>query len=1042
MLISPRRLGLTLAFPLTCLTLTLTQTAVAQDGGRPVPATFPTNGARDERLGRVALTHATIFTDYQTRLDDATLLIENGRVLAVGKAVTIPAGTTVLDQKGKFIYPAFVDAYTAYGLPGELASARGGRRSRGPQAETNKAGAYGWNQALKPEVRAADRFTASDDAAGALRKLGFGTVLALPMDGIMRGTGAVVSLNTTRRENHTVLRPEAAAGLSFDKGSSTQDFPESLMGAVALLRQTYLDAAWQDKNAAAEQNISLQAVRAQRGLPQVFSVRDKLSLLRADRVGDEAGLQYIIKTGGDEYQRLTEVKATGATLIVPLAFPEAYNVEDVYDADDLPLEYLKHWELAPTNPGALQKAGIAFALTAADLKDKSQFLPNLRKAVKYGLPEAEALKALTATPARLLRVENRVGALAPGRDASFFVSSAAIFDDKAVILDSWVQGDPFPITPVAADYRGVYRLKVGDQPETTLLLRGTPESPEARLVRAPGDTAKATIAFNGEQVTLTYGAKPATPPVTGPAATYRLSGFYTETPVKAFSGQADLSGTGMAPLNWRATFAQAATDKAARDTAKTAPLNLGVVTYPFGAYGRTALPKQETVLIQGATVWTCEAAGKPENADVLVVGGKIAAVGKGLAVPKGATIVSGAGKHLTPGIIDEHSHIGIQEGVNEGTQSVTAEVRIGDVVDSEDIDIYRQLAGGKTATQLLHGSANTIGGQSALIKLRWGMAPEELKISGAPGFIKFALGENVKQANWGDLNTVRFPQTRMGVEQVLGEAFTRAKEYEAAWAGWEKKYVKRPETLPDYLTNFPRRDLELDALVEILRGKRFITCHSYVQSEINMLLHVADQYGFKVNTFTHILEGYKVADKMQAHGANASTFSDWWAYKNEVKDAIPYNAALMTRAGLNVAINSDDAEMARRLNQEAAKSVKYGNLTEEECLKMVTLNPAKMLHLDQQIGSIKAGKDADLVLWTDHPLSVYAKPARTYVDGRLLFDLDSDAQLRQARDQERARLIQKLLAAKRKGEPTQPATAKPKKYWDCEDFSYDYADER
>ena len=344
-----------------------------------VPATFPANGPRDDRAGRVAFTHATIFTDATTRLDDATLLIENGRVTAVGTAVKLPPGTTELYQKGRFIYPAFVDAFSGYGQP---PVARGGRsRRQGPQLDTDKNGPFGWNQALKPETRGVERFTASEDAAAALRKLGFGTVLSLPQDGILRGTGALVSLNTRRRENETVLRAEAAAGLSFDKGSSTQNYPESLMGAIALLRQTYLDAAWQEQNPAAEQNLSLAAVRAQRSLPQIFQVRDKLSLLRADHVGDEAGVQYVIRTAGDEYQRLPEVKATGAALIVPLAFPEAYNVEDVYDAADIPLEFLQHWELAPTNPGAVAKAGVPFALTLDGLKDRSQFWPALRKAV-------------------------------------------------------------------------------------------------------------------------------------------------------------------------------------------------------------------------------------------------------------------------------------------------------------------------------------------------------------------------------------------------------------------------------------------------------------------------------------------------------------------------------------------------------------------------------------------------------------------------------------------------------------------------------------
>jgi imidazolonepropionase-like amidohydrolase len=328
------------------------------------------------------------------------------------------------------------------------------------------------------------------------------------------------------------------------------------------------------------------------------------------------------------------------------------------------------------------------------------------------------------------------------------------------------------------------------------------------------------------------------------------------------------------------------------------------------------------------------------------------------------------------------------------------------------------LSGGVTSAQLLHGSCNPVGGQSGLIKLRWGLAPEKMKIEQADGFIKFALGENVKQSNAGDRSTSRYPQTRMGVEQVYYDAFIRAKEYEA-----------KMKTNPA----LTRKDLELDALVEILNKKRFISCHSYVQSEINMLMHVADSMGFKVNTFTHILEGYKVADKMKAHGVCASTFADWWAYKYEVIEAIPYNAAIMIKAGVTVAINSDDAEMGRRLNQEAAKTIKYGNISEVEAWKMVTLNPAKMLHLDNRLGSIKVGKDADLVLWTDNPLSIYAKPAYTFVDGICYFSLEKDEILRIQIKQERQRIINKMMAAKQAGEKTEKKISAIDVDYHCED---------
>ncbi|OGX84718.1 amidohydrolase family protein [Hymenobacter glacialis] len=999
------------------------------------PGTYPRNGVADQRPGVFAFTHATLFTDYKTQINDATLVIRDGKVVAAGPAgaVKIPAGAVVQDVRGKFIYPGFVDVYTSYGVPETKAPERQGRR-QGPQFDSQKTGAYNWNQAVHPEVNAAEMFKVNNDQATAYRALGFGAVLTQQADGIMRGTGALVSLNTNRRENEVMLLEKAATGLSFDKGTSTQDYPSSLMGSIALLRQTYLDAQWNQRAPRREQNLSLQALTQQKALPAIFQVSDKLSALRADKVGDEAGQQYIIKGRGDEYQRLNDLKATGATFVLALNFPDAYNVEDVYDALRIPLEDLKHWEMAPANPARLSQAGVPFALTAADLKDKKKFLPNLRKAATYGLTETAALRALTETPARLLRAQDRIGALRPGMEANFVVCSARFLADDNVLLDNWVQGERYQLSTVPADYRGVYTLKIGDQPEGRFLIQGKPEAPELKIVPTAGDTIKGSLTVSSDLATVVFNPKdkqkgkaPKAAPdnSTLPAGSVRLSGYYTQEG-RVFQGDGLLAdGT---PVKWRAARLEEATRIAKRDSAKAKPVPVvGSLIFPFAAYGRSAMPGQEPTLIKNATVWTSEAAGNLENTDVLLINGKISKIGKNLALPKGGRTIDGTGKHLSPGIIDEHSHIAVAGGVNEGTQAVTSEVRVSDVVDNEDVGIYRDLAGGVVAAQLLHGSANPIGGQSALIKMRWGATPEDMKIAGAPGFIKFALGENVKQSNWGEQNVLRFPQTRMGTEQVFVDAFSRAKEYEKEMAAYNKLGKGKQKT-----TEGPRRDLELDALVEILNRQRFITCHSYVQSEINMLLSVADRMGFKVNTFTHILEGYKVADKMKAHGANASTFSDWWAYKNEVRDAIPYNAAIMTRAGVNVAINSDDAEMSRRLNQEAAKTVKYGGLTEAEALRLVTINPAKMLHLDANMGSIKEGKDADVVLWTDNPLSIYAKPEYTFVDGREMFSLTADAALRADIQKERQRIVQAMLLAKKGGAATQAASDKPQGLWHCD----------
>ncbi len=835
--------------------------------------------------------------------------------------------------------------------------------------------------------------------------------------GIARGTSALVNL-AKKRENEVLLLERAAANYSLEKGSSTQDYPFSQMGAIALLRQTYLDALWNNQSPDREQNLSLKAFTETQKLPQVFEINNKLEALRVDKVGDEFGIQYIIKGKGDEYQLLNEIKKTNAPLIVSLNFPDALNVEDPFDAQRVSLNQLKHWEMAPANPALLVKAGITMALSAADLIDKNKFLPNLKKAIHYGLDEQEALKALTYTPARLIKAEHLVGSLKIGMLANFIITSKPLFNDESVILENWVQGERYKLSEVPSDVRGVYRLVVGELPEMKLEIGGSPAQPDVKVVVKDTVSVKAHYVLSGDLITLAFSPEPE-----NKNESIRLSGWYNDG--KNFQGEGEMPDA--SKVKWTAQLSQALTEQARQDTLQQKePISIGTVIYPFTAFGTAEFHKQQMIIIKNATVWTNEQDGIMEGTDVLLRNGKIDKIGKNLSA-EGAKVIDGTGKHLTAGIIDEHSHIAL-DAVNEPSQAVTSEVRMADVVNSEDINIYRQLAGGVTTSQLLHGSANPIGGQSAIIKLRWGQVPEKMLLEGADPFIKFALGENVKQSNWGSHHVIRFPQTRMGVEQVFVDAFQRAKEYEKAhqsFKGLSKK--DREKSAP------PRRDLELEALVEVLNNKRFITCHSYVQSEINMMMKVADQMGFKINTFTHILEGYKVADKMKEHGAGGSTFSDWWAYKMEVKDAIPYNAALMQQLGIVTAINSDDPEMARRLNQEAAKMMKYGGISEEDAFKAVTLNPAKLLHLDQRVGSILPGKDADVVLWSDHPLSIYAKAEKTIIDGVIYYDSERDLLLRNELQKERQRLIQKMLS--NEGEKSVPAASNDKsKVKHCEDI--------
>ena len=989
--------------------------------------TFPVNGVADQRETMYAFKNATIVQDAQRMLNNATLLIRQDKIVAVGTNITIPSDAIVIDCSGKFIYPSFIDLYAEYGVAAPQGQGFGGRNSfLNVQLNNNAKGAFGWNQAIKADINAGSLFVVDDAKAKALREAGFGSVLTHQRDGIARGTGTFVSLATIK-ENHAIIKEKASAHYSFNKGTSQQSYPSSMMGSISLLRQTYYDAKWYKNNAAKEGvNLSLNAWNNIQSLPQIFEANDKWNALRADRIGDEFGIQYIIKTNGNEYQRVQEIASTGAALIVPVNYPMAMDVEDPNDARFVSLSDMKHWELAPTNPASLEKAGITFSLTTADLRSPNAFMGNLRKAIEYGLSESKALEALTLSPAKMIGVADLVGSLEQGKLANFIITTGNVFSEKSSIIENWVQGNRYGVkTDKWMDVAGIYALNVNGEKGSKNFILQVKSASAASIIG--NDTIATKFSFDGKLVKISFPAEKKS------LNNIKLSGMSNGN---VWNGYGE-DGEGN-KFTWTATLNNLTA--VAGDSSKKKPTpKLGAVTYPFTPYGWAEAPKQENILFKNATVWTNEAEGKMENADVLIKDGKIVAVGKGLQ-DASAKLVDASGKHITAGIIDEHSHIAAAS-INEGGQSVTSEVRIADNLNPDDINIYRQLSGGVTSSHILHGSANTIGGQTQLIKLRWGANDDKLKFEGSDPFIKFALGENVKRSSM-PMGNVRFPDTRMGVEQVLTDAFTRAKDYQKAmWAasvGSKPNPKSKTPVVGADPTLVVRRDLELDALVEILNNKRFITCHSYVQSEINAAMKVGESLGFKFNTFTHILEGYKVADKMKAHGAAASTFSDWWNYKMEVVDAIPYNATIMSKVGLNVAINSDDAEMARRLNQEAAKSVKFGGMSEEDALKMVTLNPAKMLHVDNRVGSIKAGKDADLVVWSDHPLSIYAKSEKTIVDGIVYFDRDKDVQLRKELTAERNRLVQKMMGEKRAGSPMAPATPSYVTLLNCGDHDHSH----
>jgi len=848
--------------------------------------------------------------------------------------------------------------------------------------------------------------------------------------------------------NDLVLRPHSLHFLSFDKGSSEQSYPNSLMGSIAIIRQTFLDTDWYQKARAAmalnpnqempEFNRACEAVAeaVNSNEPFVFETGDKLSLLRANRIAKEFGRTFINVGYGDEYERINEIAAAKSTVILPLNYPETPNVGSYEDELDVTLEALRHWDTAPSNPAVLEKNQIDFAFTTYRLEKKEDFLNNLRKAVKRGLSKTTALAALTSVPARICGVSEITGTLNEGKLANLFITDKDIFEKDATIYSVWIAGKKNEIKPIPEhDFSGTYGLNL-DGVQLELEISGKPDKPSGKLALGEKKFDLANVESQGAK--LLFSANVDTLDIKG---AYRFA-------VRLFDK--NLDGKFTRPDGTRQDFAASPIDKP-KDTTKVGqdgekkdstdeeekesdePETLiAKLTYPNRSFGLESLPKQQDVLIKNATVWTGEKEGILRNSDVLVTGGKIAAVGQNLTAPKNTTVIDGTGKHVTAGIIDEHSHIAIDGGVNECSDAITCEVRIGDVVDCDDISVYRQLAGGTTAAQLLHGSCNPIGGQAQVIKLRWGANPEEMKFQNCPPTVKFALGENVKQSNWGERFNVRYPQTRMGVETLMKDEFQAANEYDAKWAEYNAlSGGNKKKTVP------PRRDLELDAASDIVNSRMFIHCHSYQQTEILMLMRLTEQFGFHVQTFTHILEGYKVAPEMAAHGATASGFADWWAYKFEVYDAIPFNSVLMTKAGVVASINSDSDDLGRRLNQEAGKAVMYGGMSQEEAIKLATLNPAIALKIDNWVGSLKIGKDADFVIWNDHPLSVYAKPEQTWIDGKKYFDINDDLALRKALQDEKEALVQKVLAksdGKKKGEGKWGERTNIRDYeWHCDD---------
>ncbi len=966
---------------------------------------LPKQGLRENDPRVHALTNARIVTAAGKTIEKGTVLIRDGLIVQVGAEVKVPPEARIWDLSGKTIYPGFIDAYCQLDLPETLQPEpiRQDFDRHDPYAKPkevpreNIKGTHAWNPRVTPERRAADYLKFDQKGTEKLRDLGFTSALIAPARGILRGSSALINLQETE-SNNAIVSTSVAQHIAFDFDRRRESgYPASLMGCIALVRQNLLDAGWylaaQDAyrktpgtTERPEANASLEALAAhlQRKEPSIFETEDELDLLRALRIADEFKLKPILLGTGYEYRVRNSLGKT--PVILPLDFPKVPEIENPEEALEYGLDELQHWDRAPSNPALLASAGIPIAFTTAKLeKPEKEFWSRIRLIVRRGLSKDAALAALTSTPAEMFGLADRLGTIAPGRMANLVIASGDLFSaNDARVLSTWVDGRNYETDHAdETDPRGTWELRAEGK-TMVLVVEGELDKLEAKLA---GE--KASLSTKGDSVLLVAPAKLLEKGEGG----FRFSGWLTgET----------MSGRGEAPnesfISWSAKRT-AAYAPAKKPDEKPSPLDKALdfpETFPAGAFGRSAPPEQSALVIHGATVWTSGPQGTLQNADLLVSGGKIVSVGPGLKTPAGATVIDGKGLHVTPGIVDCHSHTAISRGVNEGTHAVTCEVRIGDVVDATDIEIYHELAGGVTSANLLHGSANPIGGQNQVVKFRWGALPEEMKFVDAPQGVKFALGENVKQSNWGDKFTTRYPQTRMGVEELIRDRFRAAQEYVAA--------SKRKDGLPF------RRDLQLEALAEIVSGKRLIHCHSYRQDEVLALLRVTKEFNVTVATLQHILEGYKIAGEISRAGVGGSTFADWWGYKFEVYDAIPYNASMMQSQGVLVSINSDSADLARRLNTEAGKSMKYGGMSADDALKLVTINPAKQLRIDAKVGSLESGKDADFVVWSDNPLSNYAHANQTWIEGRKYFDREEDAVAQKSFAAQREALVQKALA--------------------------------
>jgi imidazolonepropionase-like amidohydrolase len=865
-------------------------------------------------------------------LPRGTVVIRDGLIESVGEDVKVPAEAMILEGKGLVVYPGLIDAMSNWGFdPALRRSAVGDAAPEDLAAEALAATKPDNRKGMTPEFLVRTALKNEEDFADNWRKAGITAHLIAPDGGILVGQSALVSLSGASTRD-SVLASPVAQHMAF-RPVGGLDYPRVLMGIIAHTRQLLLDAGHNarlleafesagrvGKRPPADPALSALSPMLTGKQPVVIEADTRDQIDRGLDFAAEFKLRPIIYGGREAYKAVDRLVAEKVPVILRLDFTEDSSPLVIVQERGMPKrvreERRQEREREAGTAGVLIRRGVQVAVATQGLTP-DKFRGNLRKAITAGkLAPASMLEALTTSPARLLGVEGQLGAIAKGKAAHLIVSDGDFFEAKSRVRHTFADGVRFD------------------------------HDSGPRAVIRPTTTPAA-------------GAETAQPPGTGrrPGARRRPPGSASdrsdEAAKKAIEEEAK-------------ELRKEKKDKATEEPAKEDPAS------EIEADRKPAVRTGGNVLLRGATVLPVSGERMPAT-DILVRNGKIAAIGKELEAPDGVQVLDMTGLFIMPGIIDTHCHFAVSGGVNEFSLSVVPEVRIADVINGEDTQIYRALAGGVTTARLLHGSANVVGGQDAVIKLKYGRDARSLLVKDGPRGVKFALGENVKRTDG------RFPNTRLGVEAVLVRAFTEAREYRKKWEAYKRAKSEGQHVIE------PRRDLRLEALADVLSGELKVHCHCYRADEILMLLRVAERFGFQVRSLQHVLEGYKVAAEIARHGASCSPFSDWWAYKWEAADAIPYCAALLHEAGINVCLKSDSNELMRHMYQEAAKTIKYGGLSEIEALKTITLNGAKQLGLEKRTGTIEVGKDADLAVFNGHPLNSFSRVEMTIVEGEVYF---------------------------------------------------------